>query len=387
MPLRPPRGSSVFLLVLAALVTALLATGCRRRRVAAKEPVEVREGRALYLKYCALCHGKNAEGYAADHANALGNQAFLEIASPAFLRAAILEGRPGTPMSAWGKEHGGPLGPVEVDRLVAYLRSLAKKPLRAIDPAQRVGGDPIVGGVTYQRSCRICHGGSGEGTTRATSLTNPAFLRTVGDEYLRKTIVEGRPGTSMPPFSALQPPAVADVIAYLRVLGTPPPPPVPAPVYEPPPGLERLVLNPKGAPPAFTLREGRYVPAAQVAKALEDKRRIILLDARPTSDWHRGHIVGALPFPFYDIEEMVKHIPRDGTFVVAYCACPHAASGHVVDELRKRKFPNTAVLDEGIGFWTSKGYPTAQSPLLTAPAPSPALQPPLQPPPPAAPKP
>lgn len=330
----------------------------------------MREGRALYLKYCALCHGKSAEGYAADHANALGNQAFLEIASPVFLRAAIVDGRPGTPMSAWGKEHGGPLGAAEVDRLVAYLRSLAKRPLRAIDPAQRLAGDPIAGGVVYQRSCRLCHGGGGEGTTLATSLVNPAFLRTVGDEYLRRTIAEGRPGTSMPPFPNLSATAVADVIAYLRVLGTPPPPPpAPPPLYEPPPGLERLVQNPKGLPPTFTLREGRYVPAAQVAKALADKRRIVLLDARPTSDWHRGHIVGALPFPFYDIEEMVKHIPRDGTFVVAYCACPHAASGHVVDELRKRKFPNTAVLDEGIAFWTSKGYPTAQSPLKDPPKP------------------
>jgi rhodanese-related sulfurtransferase len=99
-------------------------------------------------------------------------------------------------------------------------------------------------------------------------------------------------------------------------------------------------------------------------RALAENRRVIILDARATSDWSRGHITGALPFPFYNIDEMAGRIPNDGTWIVAYCACPHAASGHVVDELRRRGFRHTAVLDEGITYWTNHHYPTAQAALL-----------------------
>ena len=54
---------------------------------------------------------------------------------------------------------------------------------------------------------------------------------------------------------------------------------------------------------------------------------------------------------------LVARLPRDGTFIVAYCGCPHAASGRVVDALRERGFENTAVLDEGVLVWRDLGYP------------------------------
>ena len=86
----------------------------------------------------------------------------------------------------------------------------------------------------------------------------------------------------------------------------------------------------------------------------------ILLDARASSDWVLGHIPGAVPFPFYSVDELASNLPTDGTWIVAYCACPHAASGRVVDDLRARGFANTAVLDEGIYFWRDAGYPMAR---------------------------
>ncbi|GEM_PF-3814495 len=40
---------------------------------------------------------------------------------------------------------------------------------------------------------------------------------------------------------------------------------------------------------------------------------MVLLDARPMSDWQRSHLPGALPMPFYDgIDELVPHLPNDG---------------------------------------------------------------------------
>jgi hypothetical protein len=64
--------------------------------------------------------------------------------------------------------------------------------------------------------------------------------------------------------------------------------------------------------------------------------------------------------------------------VLAYCACPHHVSGEVVDELRKRGYKHTAVIDEGIFAWQHKGYPVVTAPGLPpspAPPPLPARMP------------
>ena len=66
-------------------------------------------GARAYGKYCALCHGAEGHGYAADNAPSLVSSTFLESATDEFLVAGIRDGRPGTPMAAYGKAHGGPL--------------------------------------------------------------------------------------------------------------------------------------------------------------------------------------------------------------------------------------------------------------------------------------
>jgi mono/diheme cytochrome c family protein/rhodanese-related sulfurtransferase len=357
------------LVLLAGLATL---TGCRRvrrwihrrdRNVAVAPlrrlpPARVAHGRELYQRYCALCHRADASGYAADHANAIGNQDFLQIASDDFLRTAIAEGHPGTPMSAWSRRHAGPLDDAQIDDIVIFLRSLSRR--RFIDVgSRRVDGDATAGRRVFQERCASCHGPLGTGTALATSLSHPVFQRAASNGFIRYTIEHGRRGTPMLAFADLGPRTLDDLVAYVRTLEREPPRPAPAPVYEPPPGLDQLVVNPRGQNPHFTLRENRYVPAADVAHALAEHRRVVILDARATSDWNRGHIPGALPFPFYDIEEMASRLPNDGTWILAYCACPHAASGHVVDELRRRNFPHTAVIDEGIGGWQTQGFPMA----------------------------
>lgn len=352
-------------LAIALTLSAAALPACRRVRAPWKRhravSAQVVRGRAHYARYCALCHGRRAEGYAADHANALGNRDFLAVASDEFLRAAITHGRPGTPMSAWGRSNGGPLEPRQVDDIVAFLRSLARRRPATLDESP-LTADLNTALRVWNDTCQTCHGERGQGTERATSLTHPNFLRTVTDGYLRETIRHGRRGTAMAAFDL--PPAVIDgLIAHIRALSFAPPPP-PEPRFAPPPSLDRLILNPAGRTPSFTLREGRYVPARDVLRALQENRRMVILDTRATSDWSRGHITGALPFPFYNIEEMSNRLPRDGTWIIAYCACPHAASGHVVDELRRRGFPRTAVLDEGITYWMNQRYPTSQAEIL-----------------------
>lgn len=317
---------------------------------------QIAQGRAVYLRYCALCHGQEAEGYAADHANALGNPAFLSIATDEFLRESIAHGRPGTPMSAWGRAQHGPLDDEALDALVVYLRSLATAP--PIDVSNvHVVGSVERGRAVYAAECVRCHGERGEGSDTATSISHPEFHRVASDGFLRHVIEHGRPGTPMPSFGAMSSQTIDDLVAFVRTLEHAPDRPS-VPTGGAPPGLEDLVLHPDGTPPEFTLRDDRFVSSDAVNQALQQGRRMVILDARATSDWALGHIPGAAPFPFYDIEQMAQHLPNDGTWILAYCACPHAASGHVVDELRSRGFEHTAVIDEGIHYWTEHGYPT-----------------------------
>ncbi len=312
------------------------------------------EGGALYGKYCALCHGDQLEGYAADHANALANQNFLRSATDGFISTAIRRGRPGTPMAAYDEAFGGPLGKREIALLTAYIRSHQTEPPVELD--KTVEGDPEVGKAIYGKRCIGCHGVNGQGNT-ALSLNNPMFLSTVTDGYIRFAIEEGREGTKMPAYGErLSQEELNGVTRYVRSLinnvNTA------RPEGEVPPTFDQVVINPEGSAPAFSpLREGRYVPAEEVKNALEQGARMVILDARPTSDWLRSHIPGALPVPYYDPERMVASLPKDGTWVLAYCACPHAASGRVMDTLREKGFENTAVIDEGVIEWAQRGYP------------------------------
>src|SRR5262249_55745830 len=75
-------------------------------------------GEQVYETSCKGCHGTRTDrGFAVQ----LGNPAFLSAASDAFLRYAIAQGRPGTPMPAFR----GTLGEAQIDDVVAALRSWA----------------------------------------------------------------------------------------------------------------------------------------------------------------------------------------------------------------------------------------------------------------------
>lgn len=314
-------------------------------------------GAALYGKYCALCHGEDRRGYVADNAPSLVSRTFLESVSDEFLRAAIVRGRPGTAMAGYGREVGGPLGPAEVDALIAFLRT--GEPAR-INLPEAVPGDPRRGLAVYHAHCVNCHGTPTQ-RSNAVHLANPVLLETASPAFLRHAIVHGRPGTPMEPWGTrLGPQQVDDVLAFILTLGQrqPEPPPAPAePAAEPPePEWGEVVINPKGRAPRFELRDDRFVPMDQVKKALDEKRRLIIVDARATSDWMRLRITGSVSLPYYNLS-LIDKLPNDGTWIIAYCGCPHHASGVVVNELRKRGFKNSAVLDEGLFSWQRAGYP------------------------------
>ena len=325
------------------------------------------DARALYVEYCQLCHGAALEGYAADNAPSLSSPTFRASASTLFLQTAIERGRAGTAMAGFGKSVGGPLDPVEVDALVDFIRGGAGAP--PVLPPRASKGDVAKGAHVYAAHCESCHGTAAR-RGNAVHLANPMFLASASDAYLRLAVVEGRPGTPMEAWEGkLAPPEIEDVVAYLRSIARPLPA---APVLPPSPTPPLpVVLNPGGTPPDFTLRLGRYAAVADVAAAYAEKRRMVIIDARPTSDYLRRHIPGAIAVPYFDMRGL-DTVPNDGTWVVAYCVCPHEESGRVLDELRKRGYANTAILDEGFFVWATQGHPVeaadGQLPIAAPPA-------------------
>jgi cytochrome c oxidase cbb3-type subunit 3/ubiquinol-cytochrome c reductase cytochrome c subunit len=231
-------------------------------------------------------------------------------------------------------------------------------------------GNVVTGAGIYAKRCASCHG---DATTRGetVSLGNPALQAVATAAFLRHAIVHGRPGTKMEAFAgALSDEEIDGVVSYVRTLGNAA---TEAARLPEPTGNEPMVINPKGKAPSFTLRadpcppglpagapsckpDPRFVSVEQVARAVAAHQRLVILDARAASEWRQVHIAGAVSVPYFNLKRL-DELPRDGTWIIAYCACPHHLSGLVVDELRKRGYTHTAVLDEGINEWHRRGHP------------------------------
>lgn len=336
------------------------------------------DGAALYGKLCAICHAADATGYKADNAPSLVNRTFLESATDDQLKRSIGDGRPGTSMAAYSTLRGGPLPPEAIARIATWLRGHGPA---AIPLPKRGAGDRARGEVLYGTHCERCHGNE-KARGSAVHLTNARFLEASSDSFLGWAITHGRPTTAMDAWAGkLTEPQIDDVIAYLRAFEKP----AAAQTLSAPTGLEPVVLNPSGGPPTFKPRstpcppspadsgrspctpDERFVSIDQVKQALDQKRKIVIIDARPPSDWMRVHIPGAVSIPYHDLKRL-DEVPNDGTWVIAYCACPHHLSGDVVDALRARGVRHAAILDEGILEWHRRGYPVVTAPGVEPPA-------------------
>ena len=289
----------------------------------------------------------------------LANDDLLTLASDEFLRDAIVKGRPGTTMSPWSIARGGPLSYDDASSIVAYLRTWQKHPLESTE-ARTVDSTSSAerGASTYAAQCAKCHGKQGK-DGKYGALANPELLAAATDGYLATTIERGRDGTPMPSFTGkLTTAQIDDVVALLRSWKRPPDETPPLP---PRPGaLANVVTNPQGPQPAFEAKTD-YIKVDDVKKQLDRHATMIVIDARPPSDYARMHIAGAISVPFYEVEAYAKQLPKD-RYVLSYCGCPHAESGKVRDALRVLGYPRTAVIDEGLLAWRDRGYPVRGGP-------------------------
>ncbi len=330
-----------------------------KRIEAARQAERIARGDELYGRMCKVCHGANGEGYKADQAPALVHPDFLASVEDDSLYGSIADGRPGTTMSAWSAARGGPLSQGDIEALIAHLRSWQKGPRATLDE-RRQTGDIGRGLVIYDRECVRCHGAKGVGGPNI-HIGDSAWLSRTSNGFLRYAIEKGRAPTSMPGFAAtLGPAGIEDVLAALRSF----PQPIaaanarPARAFPPPLPLGPVPLHPKGPEPeGFVIHPGT-THAELVHAQLERGARLAILDARAPTDYTNEHIAGAVSVPFYDPTPYFDKLPRDA-WLVCYCACPHAESGELAGKLVAAGFKKVTVLDEGLGFWKTKGFKTS----------------------------
>lgn len=185
-------------------------------------PNQVVDFNLLYGQNCAGCHGADGKGGAAI---ALADPVFLAIADDNVIRQVAANGVPGTAMPAFAQSSGGMLTEKQIDALVTGIRAWAKPDAlgASIPPpySPQSPGDPKHGAAAYQTYCSSCHGGDGRGGNKAGSIVDGSYLALVSDQYLRTTVIAGRPELGAPdwrddvegrPMSAQE---ISDVVAWL----------------------------------------------------------------------------------------------------------------------------------------------------------------------------
>lgn len=191
-------------------------------------PVDV--GAQLFAENCQVCHGERGQG----RVGATLAKDWPSIRPDLTVRAIIEQGVPGTPMSAWGQAHGGPLTDSEIDALVAYILSWQTGGAPQITPAAtatlhppitppaEIRGDPNHGAILFGENCDMCHGPNGEGRIGATLAKDWPSIRP--DLAVRTIIANGVQGSPMPAFSQthggpLSETEINDLTAFILTLG------------------------------------------------------------------------------------------------------------------------------------------------------------------------
>jgi cytochrome c oxidase cbb3-type subunit 3 len=214
-------------IVLAALLAMTYGCGSRNPADSAViPPGKIMDFDFLYARNCSGCHGPDGKGGVAI---GLGDPVYLTIADDAVIRRVTSSGVAGTSMPAFAQHSGGMLTDEQINVVVSGIRSRWAKPggnpgaVRdaAVPPyAAPSPGDPKRGLTAYGVYCSSCHGQDGHGG-KASSIVDASYLALASDQYLRTTVIVGRPELGAPdwrgdvPGKPMSPDDVSDVVAWL----------------------------------------------------------------------------------------------------------------------------------------------------------------------------
>ncbi len=178
------------------------------------------EGKELFGRSCAQCHGDHGEGGVGP---AIGKKGFLDSVSDGFIYAMLRIGRPGSEMKPFPPHGDGfsNLSDTEASDIISFLRSNISN---AEKHTKKVRGYAQRGKEFFAAYCAQCHGINGQGGI-APDLNNKNFMDSVSDSYLQATMSLGRHGTQMKPMMKggsgvveLSSQEVNNIISYLRSL-------------------------------------------------------------------------------------------------------------------------------------------------------------------------
>lgn len=229
----------------------------RLKRAAAEQREQyVRMGEEQYALHCAACHG--VDGGGGGPAPTLRARGFLGQVSDQQLRWLIAGGVPGTTMSPYHIDLGGPFTDQHVEQVVVYLRALeadapdvagwrdgalvpplVRREAAAAPPASSPAATPpsddaeqgrpaAQSAQLYAQRCAACHGARGEGVPNlGAAVMSAEYLRTRADTTIARLIADGVPGTAMMAFAqakggGLTPAQITTLVRWLRTEGTKP---------------------------------------------------------------------------------------------------------------------------------------------------------------------
>lgn len=204
----------------------LLASSCGkpRRFPTPPELMEVTDFHTLFNRNCVGCHGPNGMKGPGPRLN---DPVYLAVIDRNDLAETIRDGRPGTPMPAFGGTKGSLLSERQIQAIVNGMeREWSRKvdfhgasvPVYSVQKA--APGDAARGQMAYMKDCMMCHGfGSFKGA--AGPILDPQFLALISDQGLRTTMIVGRVDWGMPdwrnriPGHPMKDQDMSDIVAWL----------------------------------------------------------------------------------------------------------------------------------------------------------------------------
>ncbi len=182
-----------------------------------------RDPKNLYMALCQRCHAADGNGMGIIYKNLSGlprpflkNSDFYRSVPQSRIIKSVESGIPGSAMPPYDKI----LSKAEIDSLLTLifdsfigLKRDDKKKFATLPPEQK---NPLATKHTkklYMKNCLRCHGKFGTGTgpeylehtPRPRNFTNNVFFNDIEDKRIARSIYDGVPGTSMPPFKTIVP--------------------------------------------------------------------------------------------------------------------------------------------------------------------------------------